>query len=113
MLPAPWLLAAGLVIGLLVLLPARRLQLGGTSSQWIAFYAVCVWLLAFFLVVRPFAARFLVPILIVLYLAPFVAAPDRIRALVRREPGGRPGRGGPPRPPMKNVTPPDDPSPPG
>ncbi|MFL5643238.1 MAG: hypothetical protein ACJ77U_05485 [Chloroflexota bacterium] len=113
MLPPPWLLAAGLVIGLLVLLPARRLQLGGTSSQWIAIYAVCVWALAFLLVVRPFAARFLVPILIVLYVAPFVAAPDRIRALVRREPGGRGGRGGPPQPPMKNVTPPDDSTPPG
>jgi len=101
------------VIGLLVLLPARRLQLGGTSTQWIALYTVCVWALAFFLVVRPIAARFLVPILIVAYLAPFVAAPDRIRALVRRDPGGRPGRGGSPRPPMKNVTPPDDPTPPG
>ena len=113
MLPNPLLLAAGLVIGLLVLLPARRLQLGGTSRQWIALYAVCVWALAFLLVVRPIAARFLVPILIVLYLAPFVAAPDRIRAIVRRSPGGRNGRGGPPAPPMKNVTPPDDPSQPG
>ena len=116
MLPAPWLLAVGLVLGLLVLLPARRLHLGGTSSQWIAFYAICVWALAFLLVVRPIAARFLLPILIVAYLAPFVAAPERIRALVRRGPGGpggRSGRGDPPQPPMKNVTPPDDPTPPG
>jgi hypothetical protein len=117
-LPAPWLLAVGLVLGLLVLLPARRLHLGGTSSQWIAIYVVCVWALAFLLVVRPspITIRFLLPILIVAYLAPFVAAPDRIRALVRRGPGGpggRSGRGDPPRPPMKNVTPPDDPTPPG
>jgi hypothetical protein len=94
---------------LLVLLPSRRLHLGGTSSQWIALYAVCVWALAFLLVVRPIAARFLVPILIVAYLAPFVAAPERIRAVVRRGTGGRSGRGDPPRPPMKNITPPDDP----
>src|SRR6185369_10204914 len=60
-LPAPWLLAVGLVLGLLVLLPARRLHLGGTSSQWIALYALCVWGLAFLLVVRPIAARFLLP----------------------------------------------------
>ena len=96
-----------------MLLPSRRLQLGGVSSRWIALYALCVWALAFLLVVRPIAARFLVPFLIVAYLAPFVAAPERIRAVVRRAPGGRPGRGDPPRPPMKNVTPPDDPTPPG
>ena len=102
-----------------MLLPSRRLHLGGTSSQWIALYAICVWAMAFLLVVRPIAARFLVPILIVAYLAPFVAAPDRIRAIVRRGPGGpggsggRAGRGEPPRPPMKNVTPPDDPTRPG
>ena len=33
MLPAPWLLALALVVGLLVLIPARRLQLGGVSAR--------------------------------------------------------------------------------
>ena len=115
MLPAPALLAVGLLLGLLVLLPARRLQLAGTSQpSGSRLYAVCVWALAFLLVVRPVAARFLVPILIVAYIAPFVAAPgsdrgDRARAArrsrlvvaIRRVP------------PMKNVTPPDDPTRPG
>jgi len=111
-LPAPELLAVGLLLGLVVLLPARRLQLGGVASQWIAAYALCVWLLAFFLVVRPIGARFLVPILIVAYVAPFVAGPERVRAIIRRGPGGRNGRGDTP-PAMKNVTPPDDTSRPG
>ena len=111
MLPAPALLAAGLLIGLLVLLPARRLQLGGVASHWIGLYALCVWLLAFALVFRPLFGRILVPFLIVLYVAPFVAGPERIRAIVRRGPGSRTaGRSDPARPPIKNVTPPDDPT---
>jgi hypothetical protein len=112
-LPAPALLAVGLLLGLVVLLPARRLQLAGLSSRLIGLYAICVWAMAFFLAVRPVAARFLVPILVVAYIAPFVVAPERMSALVRRgpgRPGGHGGPGEPPRPPMKNVTPPDDPN---
>ena len=40
----PWLLAVGLVLGLLVLLPARRLQLAGLSGRAIGVYAVALWL---------------------------------------------------------------------
>ena len=96
-----------------MLLPARRLQLADLSSRLIGLYAICVWALAFLLVIRPVAARFLVPILVVAYIAPFVVAPERITGLVRRRTGPPRvggGRGEPPRPPMKNVTPPDDPS---
>ena len=107
MLPAPGLLAIGILLGLVVLLPAKRLQLGGVSSRLIGLYAICLWVLAFFLVVRPVAARFLVPILIIAYVAPFVVAPGRVAAIMRRGPGPRRD---PPAPPMKNVTPPDDPS---
>jgi hypothetical protein len=106
MLPVPALLAVGLVIGLLVLLPARRLQLGGFSGRSIGLYAVCLWALAFALAVRPGATRFLIPILLIAYLAPFVVAPERLARVVRR---GRVDRGNPPKPPMKNVTPPDGP----
>ena len=109
MLPAPALLAAGLVIGLIILLPARRLQLAGFSGRAIAVYAICLWLLAFFMAVRPFAARFLIPILLVAYLAPFVVAPGRLSGIVSRGRGrGGPGApGDPPKPQIKNVTPPD------
>jgi hypothetical protein len=102
-LPAPWLLAIALALGLLVLLPARRLQLGGLSSRAIGLYALCLWALAFVLILRPGFARFLLPILLIAYIAPFVAGPDRIARFRQRG-----GRLPPPPPPMKNVTPPDD-----
>ena len=100
----PWLLAVALVLGILVLLPARRLHLAGLSSRTIGLYALGLWLLGFMLTVRPVGAQFLVPIVLLAYIAPFVAAPERINRIMRR---GRPRN--PPRPPMKNVTPPDDP----
>ena len=118
MLPAPALLLVGLIIGLIILLPARRLQLAGFSGRAIGLYAACLWVLAFFLANRPFAARFLVPILLVAYLAPFVVAPNRLSGIVTRGRGrggpggaGGPGATGDPlKPPIKNVTPPDPPT---
>ena len=112
MLPAPALLAVGLIIGLIILLPARRLQLAGFSRRSIALYAICLWALAFFMAVRPLAARFLIPILLIAYLAPFVVAPGRLSGIVTRgrgRGGTRGPGGGPPPPQIKNVTPPDQP----
>jgi hypothetical protein len=113
MLPAPALLAVGLVLGLIILLPARRLQLAGFSGRAIGLYAICLWALAFFLAVRPVpvVARFLIPILLIAYLAPFVAAPGRLSRIVARgrDRGGPDGTSEPPKPPIKNVTPPDQP----
>ena len=113
MLPAPALLAVGLVLGLIILLPARRLQLAGFRGRTIGLYALCLWALAFFLAVRPVAARFLIPILLIAYLAPFVLAPGRLSRVMARG-RGRSGPGGPGAngesadPPIKNVTPPDE-----
>ncbi len=100
----PWLLALGLVLGLLVLFPARRLQLAGLSARSIGLYAAALWLMGFLLAIRPVGARFLVPILLLAYIAPFVAAPERVGRALRR---GQPRD--PPTPPIKNVTPHDDP----
>ena len=50
------------------------------------------------------AARFLVPMVVILYLAPFVAASGPVTRAIERS---RRGRADPPAPPMKNVTPPD------
>ncbi|MBA2299998.1 MAG: hypothetical protein H0W22_04410 [Chloroflexi bacterium] len=102
MLAPPWLLALGLVLGLLVLIPARRLQLAGLASRTIGLYALALWLLTMLVAILPTAARILVPILVVAYIAPFVAAPDRVGRFLRR--GRAPNDG---RPPMKNVTPAD------
>ncbi len=109
-MPAPALLAVGLVLGLLILLPARRLRLAGFGGTAIATYAAVLWALAFFLALRPVATRFLVPILLLAYLAPFVVAPARLSRIVRRVRGPDDSDDGPPRPPVKNVTPPDPPS---
>jgi hypothetical protein len=111
MLPAPWLLALALVIGLLVLIPARRLQLSGFSARAIGLYTLVLWLMGMALAIRPVGARFLVPMLLVAYLAPFVAGPDQVRRLIGRgrgpdgpaDPSGSAGE----RPPIKNVTPED------
>ncbi len=111
MLPPPAILAVGLLLALLVLIPARRLQVAGLASRTIGLYAFGMWLLALLLAVRPGATRFLIPILLVGYIAPFVAAPDAVARFLRRGRGGGPGTGGrvgPDRPPMKDVTPPDD-----
>lgn len=101
----PWLLALGLVLGVLVLFPARRLQLAGLSARVIGLYAVALWLMGFLMAVRPIGARFLIPIVLLAYIAPFVAAPEVVGRVLRR---GQPRD--PPPPPMKNVTPPDDPA---
>lgn len=109
-MPPPWILAVALVLALIILIPARRLQLAGLASRTIGIYALVLWGLAMLLAIRPGATRFLVPILLAAYLAPFVAAPDAVARLLRRGRGGRRGPGGlgPDRPPMKDVTPPDD-----
>ena len=119
MLPAPALLAVALALGFLVLLPARRLQLAGSSGRFIGTYTAGLWVLAFLLAFRPTMLRFLVPILVIAYVAPFVVASGRIARVVqrRRGRGGTAGPGGPgepgepggsdlPRPAIKNVTPP-------
>jgi len=108
--PAPWLLALALVIGLLILVPARRLQLAGLAPRTIGLYALTLWLLAMIVAVQPVATRVLVPILLIAYIGPFVSAPDTVRRVLRQgdRPGsGRTASGRTARPPMKNVTPPE------
>jgi hypothetical protein len=100
--PSPVILALALVIGLLVLIPARRLQAAGFSGGAIGTYVVILWALGMAAAVQPIASRFLVPILIIAYLAPFVAAPEAVRRIV-----GRGGRRDARQRPMKNVTPPE------
>ena len=105
MLAPPWLLALGLVLGLLVLIPARRLQLAGLAPRTIGLLALTLWALAMLVAISPGGARVLIPILLVAYLAPFVAAPDRVGRILRR--GGSGGPRGGARPEIKNVTPPE------
>ena len=62
MLPAPWLIALAFIVGLLVLLPARRLQLSGISPRVVGLYALGLWILAMVLAIRPVGVRILVPL---------------------------------------------------
>ena len=105
MLAPPWLLALGLVLGLLVLVPARRLQLAGLAPRTIGLLAATLWALGMLVAIRPVSSRVLIPILLIAYIAPFVTAPDRLGRVLGR--GGV--RGPAPRPPMKNVTPSEPP----
>lgn len=101
------ILLVGLV-ALLVLIPTRRLQLAGWKRETLTIYFLGLWLLGTVAAVMRGPATFLVPILIVAYLAPFVTLRDGIDRLL-----GRPrGPGGPvdghtePRS-VKDVTPPE------
>jgi hypothetical protein len=100
MIAPPWLLALALGLGLLVLIPARRLRAAGLSSGSVGLYALTLWGLAMFVAIRPGATRIVIPLLLLAYLAPFIAGPDVLGRVLRRQPA---------RPPIKNVTPPDPP----
>ena len=52
-------------------------------------YALILWLLGLFVLWRPIGGKFIVPILLIAYIAPFVAGPDRIARLGRIQSGRR------------------------
>jgi hypothetical protein len=94
---SPLLLLILVVAGLIALIPVWRLRAAGWPRRWL----VVAWLLyavGIFAAVRaPAATRFLLPILVLAYVAPFVAGPERLTRVLR----GRPAS---PRP-IVNVTP--------
>lgn len=97
----PALLALLLVLSLLALLPARRLHLAGWPGRAVLAYYLVLLGLAVAAVELRGLARFLVPILIVAYLAPFVTLGEGLGRLL-----GTRGGGGAGRRPAKDVTPP-------
>jgi hypothetical protein len=103
---SPTLLALGLLIGLLTLIPARRLFVAGWSSGTIAGYYLVLCLLAMLVLTVPGRTRFLVPVILIGWVLPFVtfrAGLDRL--LGRRNSPPNPSAGV--RPPARNVTPPE------
>jgi hypothetical protein len=94
---SPLLLLVVLVAALVGLIPVWRLRVAGWPRRWL----LVAWLLyaaAIFLAIRaPAATRFLLPILVLAYVAPFVAGPERLTRVLR-------GPGDPPRP-VIDVTP--------
>lgn len=84
---SPALLLAVLLAALLALLPVWRLRVAGWPTRWL----VAAWLvltLGMLVALRlPAVGRFLLPILVVLFLAPFVAGPERVTRVLRARPG--------------------------
>ena len=95
---SPLLLLIVLVAALIAMIPVWRLRIAGWPPRWL----VLAWLLyaaSIFLAVRaPLATRFLLPILVLAYVAPFIAGPERLTRVLR-------GPGEPARP-VIDVTPP-------
>ena len=85
MVIAPEFLALGLVLILLVLIPARRLQLAGFGARTIGAYAASLWLLGLVVAIRPGLLRILIPCLLVAYLR-------AVHRLARRAEPDRPSR---------------------
>lgn len=119
---SPTTLALAGLVALLVLLPTRRLQLAGWRRESLTAYFLTVWLLGAVVAAMPAPAKFLIPLLLVMYLAPFVTLRDGLdRLLGRPRNGGAGGPGGTggaagrdgrapfeePRP-VKDVTPPEE-----
>src|SRR5438045_9788174 len=100
------------IIALLVMIPTRRLFLAGWSPGALTAYFLILVALALFVAELRGPARYLIPILVLAYIAPFVTARDgigRLRDRLGRDPNSTIGRppSDPPRSP-RNVTPPAD-----
>ena len=101
------LLAMVLVATLLALIPVWRLHGAGWPPRWLL-VAWTGYAIAIFLAMRaPLATRFLIPILVLAYVAPFVAGPERLSRVARRPTEPRPVINVTPRPPSA-IAPPDD-----
>src|SRR5690349_296683 len=96
----PLLLVVLLVAALIALIPVWRLHIAAWPARWLAlawfgYAAVLVFALR-----APAASRFLVPMLVVAFVAPFVAGPERLTRVLRgRRDPGRPVINVTPRPP--------------
>jgi len=107
-LPAPWLIGLVLLCFVLAAIPTRRLADAGIRPAWLTLYLLVLVGLGVGLVAARGSGRFLVPFLVVLYVAPLVVAPETTARWLRR--GRRPpknvGSG-----PGRDVGPDDHPAP--
>jgi hypothetical protein len=87
-LPAPWLIALVLLCFVLAAIPTRRLSQAGLRPGWLGTYLLVLVLLGVVVVALRGPGRFLIPFLVVLYVAPLVVAPATAARWFRR--GRRP-----------------------
>ena len=88
--PAPWLIALVMLCFVLAAIPTRRLFRAGIRPAWLWAYVVTLVVLGVAVVAARAAGRFLVPFLVILYVAPLVVGPDTIAPWLRR--GRKPPR---------------------
>jgi hypothetical protein len=94
----PALVAMLLIVMLAALIPVRRLSLAGWSTGTL-FTTWVLYSVGLFVGLRfPGVSRFVLPVLLVAFVLPFVAGPERLTRLFGRR-----------RPPVINVTPPPRP----
>jgi len=86
-------LAIAAVAFAFALIPTRRLSLAGWRPAWLAAYLVALLALAVLALELRAGLRVLVPILIVLYVAPFIGAPEIVARTIARLGPGRGGAG--------------------
>ena len=90
------LVAIVLVAFVLALAPTRRLHLAGWRAAPLAIYLALLIALAVAAVAARGGVRVVVPILLVLYVLPFIGAPEIVaRTVARLGGGGRPPADGP------------------
>jgi hypothetical protein len=80
----PLVIGLALLVALVALPPARRLQLAGLEPRLIGSYTTLLWIGGMLVVLAPGATRWLVPILLIAWLGPFVVAPERLGRVMRR-----------------------------
>jgi hypothetical protein len=87
---SPGLVLLLILACLVAMLPVWRLRLAGWPARWL-FAAWLVYALGIILAVRFAGAfRFLLPILVLAYVAPFVAGPERLARVLRGRPKEEP-----------------------
>src|SRR5690349_1138375 len=97
---SPLLLAVLLVAALIALIPVWRLRVAAWPVRWLALawfgYAAAI----VFAIRAPAASRFFIPMLVLAFVAPFLAGPERLTRVLRgRAAGARPVINVTPRPP--------------
>jgi hypothetical protein len=89
-LPPAWLIGLVLVCVALAAIPTRRLAVAGIRPAWLSVYLLILVALGVGVVVARGPGRYLVPFLVVLYVAPLVVAPETTARWLHR--GRRPPR---------------------
>ncbi|HEY2887153.1 MAG TPA: hypothetical protein VGM28_01960 [Candidatus Limnocylindrales bacterium] len=82
---APALLLSLLVASLVALLPVWRLHVAGWPTRWLA-TAWVLYSIGILVAIRFPVVRLVIPIVVVAFIAPFIAGPERVTRLLQGRP---------------------------